>query len=76
MYRKQLEKSAQFAQVLALYKDKIALRENKPSYKKLKELVEYFLADIQNQNHIKSLQTPQAAMPAVKPDSPNQNMPD
>ena len=76
LYRKQLEKSAQFAQVLALYKDKIALREGKPSYKKLRELVEFFLADIQNQNHIKSLTTPQAAMPAVKPDSPNQNMPD
>ena len=42
----------------------------------MKELVDYFLADVQNQNHMKSLQTPQAAMPAVKPDSTNQNMPD
>ena len=31
LYKRQLEKSAQFTQVLALYKDRIALKENEPS---------------------------------------------
>ena len=76
MYKKQLEKSVQFSQYMALYKNGIAMKEHKPSYKKLKEMVGYFLADVQSQNHIRSLTLPQAAMPAVKPDTPKQNVPD
>ena len=76
MYRKQLEKSVQFGPCMALYKNRIALQEHKPSYKKLKELVNFFLADIQSQSHIRSLTLPQAAMPAVKPDAPKPKVPD
>ena len=54
MYKKQLEKSAQFTPFMALYQNRIALQEHKPSYKKLKDLVNFFLADLQSQNHIKS----------------------
>ena len=73
MDKKQLEKSAQFAPYMTLYKNRIAMQEDKPSYKSLKDLVNFFLADIQSQNHIKNLTLPQAAMPAVKPDPPKQN---
>ena len=76
MYRKQLEKSVQFAPYMALYKHRIALQEWKPSYQKLKELLSFFLADLQNQSHIRSLTLPQAAMPAVKPDAPKPKVPD
>ena len=73
MYRKQLEKSAQFAPYMAQYKNRIAMHADRPSYKGLKDLVNFFLADIQSQNHIKSLSSPQAAMPAVRPHLPKQN---
>ena len=76
MYRKQLEKSVQFAPFMALYKHRIALQEWKPSYQKLKELLNFFLADIQSQSHTRSLTLPQAAMPAVKPDAPKPKVPD
>merc|ERR1712002_687140 len=68
MYKKQLEKSVQFAPYMALYKNRIAMQEAKPSYRSLKDLVGFFLADIQSQNHMKNLSLPQAAMPAIRPD--------
>ena len=57
IYKKQLEKSTQFSQYMALYKNGIALNTHKPSYIKLKEMVSYFLADAQNQTQIRSLTT-------------------
>ena len=46
--------------------------EETPSYKALKELVTFYLADVQSQNHIKNLSLTQTALPAVKPDAPKQ----
>ena len=76
MYKKQLEQSTQFISYMTLYKNRIAMGEDTPRYKTLKDLVSFFLADVQSQNHIKSLSLPQPALPAVKPDTPKQKRED
>ena len=65
LYRKQLETSEQFAQILALYKNDISLKRAEPSYRKLKEMVEYYLADIQNQTHKKNLSANKSGLAAL-----------
>ena len=73
LYRKQLEASTQFSQILALYKNDISLKRAEPSYRRVKEMVEYYLADVQNQTHKRSLSISKAAMAAVTADNKKKN---
>ena len=64
-HRKQLETSAQFAQILSLYNNDISLQRAKPSYERLRQMVEYYLADAQNQTHKKSLAMNKSGLAAL-----------
>ena len=76
LYRKQLETSEQFTQILALYKNDISLKRAEPSYTKLKEMVEYYLADIQNQTHKKNLSANTSGLAAFLANMKKNNKPD
>ena len=67
--RKQLEQSPQVAQVLALYKNDISQQREKASYKRLTQMIEYHLADVQHQAHKKNLAMSKPGMAAGQADT-------